>query len=89
MPEYLTVSDFLANDSLLSKKIASLRDGVDAVQAQVGGIASTLKNYISETDLYRIETNKQLSDIRSELTAVKQVMERGFALVFAQLGIQP
>ncbi len=89
MPEYLAVSDFLANDSLLSKKIGSLRDSVDAVQAQVGDIASTLKNYISETDLYRIETNKQLSDIRSELTAVKQMMERGFALVFAHLGIQP
>ncbi len=26
MPEYLTIGDFLANDSLMSKKIGGLRD---------------------------------------------------------------
>ncbi len=99
MPEYLTVSDFLANDSQMSKKISGLRDGVDAVDLKVSSLQAAFKNYVAETDTYRLETSKQLSDLRSDLNDLKQAvslrldtlertMERGFALIFARLGIQ-
>ncbi len=67
MPEYLTVSDFLANDSLLSKKIGGLRESVDAMQAQVGSLTSAFTSYVAETDAYRIANNKRLGDIDTRL----------------------
>ncbi len=87
MPEYLTVSDFLANDSQVSKKIGGLRDSVDAVREQVTSLAGTLKNYIAETDAYRIATNNRLDNIDSRLDRLEQVVTQGFALIFARLGI--
>ncbi len=96
MSDYLKVDDFLAYDSQISKKLGGLRDGLDAVQAQVTGLSNAFRNYVAETGTYCIETNKRLSNIESELAGVKhavhtlaQMMERGFTLIFARLGIQP
>ncbi len=99
MPDYLTVSDFLANDSQMSKKIGGLRDSIDAVDAKVSSLSTAFKSYVSETDAYRIANDKRLADLQNDLNAFKrsvnerfdrleQTMERGFALLFAQLGIQ-
>ncbi|SRR5579884_1442142 len=88
MPEYLIVSDFLANDSLMSKKLGSLRDSVDAVREQLSSITGAFKNHIAETDAYRIANNKrldgidtrlnnidtQLGDLHSDMTDIRQAM---------------
>jgi len=92
MPEYLTIGDFLANDSLMSKKISGLRDSVDAVREQLSSLTGAFKNYVSETDTYRIANNKrldgidtrlnsietQLSDLRSDLNGFKQGVNSRF-----------
>jgi len=96
MPEYLTVSDFLAYDSQISGKIGKVSDTVEVVRAQVSSLLTGFKNYVSETDSYRLVNNKRLDgvDMRldridGELADIKQAMNRGFALIFARLGIQP
>ncbi len=102
MPDYLKVDDFLANDPLMSKKIGSLRDSVDAVRGQVDSLTMAFTNYVAETDAYRIANDKRLDGIDARLAGVDgrldkleqavntlaQTVSQGFTLIFARLGIQ-
>jgi DNA repair exonuclease SbcCD ATPase subunit len=100
MPEYLTVSDFLTYDAQMTRRIARVEDKVEAVREQVNNLTIAFTSYVAETDKFRNETNRQLSELRSDLNGLKQAvnsrfdtleqtMEHGFSLIFARLGITP
>ncbi len=85
MPEYLTVSDFLANDAQVSKKIGCINDNLDALREQIDHLTSAFRNYVAETDTYRIETsnrlnniNSQVADLWSDLTDFKRSVNSRF-----------
>jgi uncharacterized phage infection (PIP) family protein YhgE len=96
MPDYLTVEDFLTYDAQMTRKIGRVNDTVETVREQLDNLTVAFKNYVAETDTYRLANDQrlgnidtQLADLRSELADMKQAMSRGFTLIFAHLGIQP
>jgi hypothetical protein len=106
MPDYLTMEDFLTYDTQMTRRIGRVEDTVEAVREQVSNLTVAFKNYVSETDTYRIANDKRLGSIdgrldniesrferfeqaaNSRFDALEQTMNRGFALIFAHLGIQ-
>jgi predicted nucleic acid-binding Zn-ribbon protein len=94
--QYLKVDDFLIYDAQLTRRLGRIDDNIEALRGQVSNLTGAFTAYVAETDKYRNETDKRLNNIEGELADIKrtvitlaQTMNRGFALIFERLGIQP